>query len=394
MRIVFAIHVDLRNGRGSEKVLLNLLKYKPDNLQVMILETDYLERQRIPDNILDEALKGGELIQIHRTLTGKYPNSFMGIVLNNIILRNFIKDRNRIKDSDIIKKLGEYDAAYLFSNFFAIYFDKNKIPVIGSNHSIDPSLFFSDNLVKRCFYRLYWKIYFKNLNGYHVFPRNEAILKKLETKFGTRYNMVLSNGVDTKLFFPNYNVENKILKILFVASLQKSKGLDILLPLADMFTEDDRLEFHVVGGGPLEKDVNRRKNIKYHKILDDKSLSSLYRESDLFVYPSHDDYYGLVVLEAISSGLYVLVGEYLKGNFDQFEGHYLEYLPMNVESFYHRISDILSDRKIISHNKHYEYEFVRNNYDWSIISKHFYESIEQLYLKFQNYGAFSVENTI
>ena len=57
MIITLVIHVDLRNGRGSEKVLLNILKYKPENIQIKIIETDYIENQRISDEEINNYLK-------------------------------------------------------------------------------------------------------------------------------------------------------------------------------------------------------------------------------------------------------------------------------------------------------------------------------------------------
>jgi glycosyltransferase involved in cell wall biosynthesis len=201
--------------------------------------------------------------------------------------------------------------------------------------------------------------------------------------FRTRFNMVLSNGVDTDTYYPENRIVNDKLKVFFVASLTKRKGLDILLPLIDRFENNSDIEFYVAGGGPLEGEVKKRKNITYLGVLDEKELASEYRKCDLFVYPSHDDFYGLVVLEALSSGLYVLCGEFLKGNFDDFEGRYLEYIKMNVHSFYLRIVNIMNDRSIIMHSKEDEYDYVKSNYDWKVVSSTFYQEMRRLYKQFQ-----------
>ena len=86
-------------------------------------------------------------------------------------------------------------------------------------------------------------------------------------------------------------------------------------------------------------------------------------------------------MQALSSGLYVLTGDFFKGIFDDFN-KYLEYLPMNVDAFYNRINEIIADRKIIEHSKQEEYDYVKNNYDWSIIAKKFYDNMQKIYNEF------------
>ena len=51
---------------------------------------------------------------------------------------------------------------------------------------------------------------------------------------------------------------------------------------------------------------------------------------------------------------------------------------MNVDAFYNRINEIIKDRKIIEHNKKEEYEYVKNNYDWEIVAKKFYNNIREI----------------
>ena len=156
---------------------------------------------------------------------------------------------------------------------------------------------------------------------------------------------------------------------------------NFIYPVIKQFDNEDRLEFHIAGTGPAEEELKEIKSITFHGRLSNKDLGKLYRECDVFIYPSHNDTYSLVILQALSSGLYVLAGDFFKGIFDDF-GKYLEYVPMNVESFYKRINEIINDRKTIEHDKQEEYEYVRNNYDWSIIAKKFYDNMENIYKEF------------
>lgn len=92
----------------------------------------------------------------------------------------------------------------------------------------------------------------------------------------------------------------------------------------------------------------------------------------MFVYPSHNDKSPLVVMEALASGLYALAGDYLMGNFYNFEGEYLEYLPMNSESFAIAFILLANDPSIVNHDKGALHKYVKENYGWGIVSEKFY----------------------
>lgn len=169
--------------------------------------------------------------------------------------------------------------------------------------------------------------------------------------------------------------------MLFVAALEYNKGLDILIPLIKKLGNNDEIEFHIAGTGPVEEELKEIKMVNFHGRLNNEELAKLCRECDIFVYPSHNDQHPSAILQALSSGLYVLAGDFFKGIFDDFS-KYLEYISMNVESFYGRINEIIKERKIIEHNKQEEYEYTKNNYDWSIIAKKFYDNMENIYDEF------------
>jgi len=157
------------------------------------------------------------------------------------------------------------------------------IPIIGPTHGESLKNILSLNLYKKMYFKLYYKMYYKNINGFHIFRDNNNLLNAIKSIFKTKYNMVLPNGMDTSLFYPDYNIKNKKLKLFFVASLKYGKGLDILLPLIDKFNNNE-LEFHIAGTGPMENEIKNRNNIIYHGVLTNDELSKLYRECDLFIH--------------------------------------------------------------------------------------------------------------
>lgn len=360
----------LSSGRGSENVLFNLLRYKPDDIKISIVETDFIDQQRISPDELEEITSNVKLIRIHRNYH-KYNNIFDLFKIFIIYGIPFFSDLKDLNNKEKLFEIRNTDLVYLFFNPYSIFFYNLKIPIIGSTHAMK----IDNRLTSKMKNKFYSLLYCKNINGFHAFPKYKYILNNPKFK----YKMELSNGVNTSLYYPDYNVNNKKIKFLFVAALVRDKGLDILLPLIDKFKNNNEIEFHIAGTGPLVNEIKKRNNIIYHGVVNNDELSKLYRESDVFVYPSHNDSYSMVTLEALSSGLYVLCSDYLKGNFDDFENKYLEYLPLNVDSFYNRINDIIKNRDIIRHDKESEYNYIKNNYSWEIISRKFYDYMIKFY---------------
>ncbi|WP_422001121.1 glycosyltransferase family 4 protein [Reyranella sp.] len=60
----------------------------------------------------------------------------------------------------------------------------------------------------------------------------------------------------------------------------------------------------VVGGGPQLKELKRRyKDVRFFGSVDTEELSERYAEADCFVFPSRTDTFGLVMVEALASGV-------------------------------------------------------------------------------------------
>ncbi|TAJ23883.1 MAG: glycosyltransferase, partial [Reyranella sp.] len=60
----------------------------------------------------------------------------------------------------------------------------------------------------------------------------------------------------------------------------------------------------VVGGGPQLAELKRRyKDIEFLGSVDTEELSRRYAQADCFVFPSRTDTFGLVMVEALASGL-------------------------------------------------------------------------------------------
>lgn len=102
--------------------------------------------------------------------------------------------------------------------------------------------------------------------------------------------------------------------ILFLGSLQPRKNLTLLVKAFAMIADKTTHSLILAGGhgSSYEKlslqvaELGLQKRIIFTGYINDKERAALYQHSELFVYPSKYEGFGLVVLEAMSFGLPVI----------------------------------------------------------------------------------------
>jgi glycosyltransferase involved in cell wall biosynthesis len=113
-----------------------------------------------------------------------------------------------------------------------------------------------------------------------------------------------SRGVDTELFHPRDKVGDKTLfdlprpVHLYVGRVAVEKNIEAFLAL-DL--DGSKV---VVGDGPLLSELRRRyPDVTFLGAKEGEELARCYAAADVFVFPSRTDTFGLVLLEALASGL-------------------------------------------------------------------------------------------
>lgn len=103
-----------------------------------------------------------------------------------------------------------------------------------------------------------------------------------------------------------YICEEK-LKIVFVGTLTKRKGVDLLLNVSKELSSI--VDLTMIGPLADASDLLDPQNntFTWHPFVNHDQLSKLLREADLFVFPSYLDSWAMVVVEAMASGLPVIV---------------------------------------------------------------------------------------
>lgn len=145
-----------------------------------------------------------------------------------------------------------------------------------------------------------------------------AIAKDLRAARVTAANKIRlwNKGVDSESFHPGYRSHEMRLRlsngeperplIIHVGRLGVEKSLDFLKSVMDRLPEA-RIAF--IGDGPYREDLEKLFSgmpVVFTGMLQGEELSQAYASGDIFVMPSESETLGLVVLEAMSSGIPVV----------------------------------------------------------------------------------------
>lgn len=148
--------------------------------------------------------------------------------------------------------------------------------------------------------------------------------------------------------------EREIKHILYVGSIEAGKGIDLIIH-ALKYT-DDRVKLNIVGSGKPEyidkikhmaKEEGVFNKVKFLGFLEGDNLIKEYYKSDLFVFPTRSDCYGLVLIEAYCSGLPIVSSKYADGAYDVIENNVNGLIidPYNAKEFGKAICEVISEKK-------------------------------------------------
>jgi glycosyltransferase involved in cell wall biosynthesis len=131
-----------------------------------------------------------------------------------------------------------------------------------------------------------------------VMAATPALMRELRSR-GFRNVVLWSRGVDSKLFRPQPPTLDLLRPVfLSVGRVAREKNLEAFL---DLNLPGTKL---VVGDGPALAVLKRRyPEAVFAGALFGEQLAEAYASSDVFVFPSKTDTFGLVLLEALASGV-------------------------------------------------------------------------------------------
>lgn len=140
--------------------------------------------------------------------------------------------------------------------------------------------------------------------------------------------------------------------VLAVGQFIHRKGFDVLINAWSNVLQDTSLYF--VGGEPTEEYVELTNSLSLNNIYfvgfkSKYELQKYYRAADLFVFPTREDIWGLVINEALANGLPVITTEKCVAGLELInDGENGFIVPVeNTEVLYKRINETLKNEKIL-----------------------------------------------
>lgn len=212
----------------------------------------------------------------------------------------------QFKNTDIIHAHGSIlsgTLSYLLSK-------KLKVPFIITEHQ-GPFSMTSENFWKKT-----WTKYIMQKANGVLIVSNHLKQEILDSGIHPKEIIVTYNPVDTELFQLKKNQQNK--NMLFVGRLDNFKGALRCVVAFEMIHEQfPGWAFTIVGDGedykPIESFIKTHPGLK-NKIILKGQLSKAeialeMQQSSFLIFPSKHESFGLVIAEALSSGLPVIVGD-------------------------------------------------------------------------------------
>jgi len=191
----------------------------------------------------------------------------------------------------------------------------------------------------------------------------------------------IPHGVNTDTFKPvngnslkkKMGLENSDI-ILYVGRIAKGKGVDKLIKILNLVIKKNKsVKLVIIGGDagylPIVKNLIQQYNLSKYIILvgyvSKSNLPEYYSMADLIVYPSRQEIFGLVLVEAMACGKAV-IGSNIMGPseiiLDGETGYTSDFMDLTKVS--EMIIELFNDRKLLTLMGKKSLERVKKHYTW------------------------------
>ncbi|MFC1887287.1 glycosyltransferase family 4 protein [Candidatus Cloacimonadota bacterium] len=148
----------------------------------------------------------------------------------------------------------------------------------------------------------------------NIYQRNEIV-----RQYGIKpENIVVTGcGYNSDIFYPPADkTSSDKIKLVYCGKLSKAKGVIHLIKIFNQISRGKNLELIMIGSGHGSEETKIRQlaaenpdKINFRGSVDQQEVGDIFREADIFILPSFYEGFGLVVLEALATGLKVITTE-------------------------------------------------------------------------------------
>lgn len=368
-RAAIVTFTNLVTGAGTELTVLNYAKYWDTNRSdLTVVDTDwvfdgvsFLSEEDVEGTLRSvRHIRMPDWLSRFRFMSRSPPTSALfGFVLRPALY--WIYGRTRAKAT--FEELSHCDVVILFDNDAALAFPSRTrhagARLIGTSHC-------RPTLPYVALISLFPFSWVHRVDRLQVFTESQSVP-------GLRPGQLfqLQSGVDTELFRPGDRAAEQPLRFLFAGRLVEAKGVREVLEAWRRISPRGTAELHIVGDGPLRETISRHlpPNVTFHGRLSQGDLVSLYRSCDVFVYPTRSDSFALVVAQALACGMYCIVGDALRGVWDDFvRMGCLEYVdPTDVTNLAARMGTVIRRGPPMVEKKRECAQAIETHYTWPVI---------------------------
>lgn len=161
----------------------------------------------------------------------------------------------------------------------------------------------------------------KYVRNIHKLDKIFALSENQIPEINSIYNIdkdkivMAGGGYNQRLFYRNDIVKedgNEFLNIVYAGKISKAKGVFELIDAFKSLNYGNDIILNIIGtpqGKNIEKihkKIKETENIKIFNAKNQESLAELFRYSSIFILPSYFEGLGLVAIEALASGMFVV----------------------------------------------------------------------------------------
>lgn len=380
---IIQFHPAMKNLNGSERLLIEL-----NNYLIQKGNNTYIATNTFGKNIKEIINKKTKIVnsKINPIKEGPFSHFPQLISLTLTIFK--LKKADAIISHAPGSLLASYIYRLFHKNSKYIYYCHEPPRGIYDLNKKSKHLSFFTKIAMLIFANTYKKIDKFLTSKQDTIITNSFYNKKIIDKIYSVDSKVIYPGVDLKKFQKiniraKYKIGNKKI-ILTVGKLHHRKNHYLQIKLIKKLKEEGKLnkiQFIISGSGPEEKklkkfakELNVLKEIIFTGHISENELYSLYKEANIFLFTAHNEPFGIVIIEAISNGLYLLVPNQ-GGPFEICKNKNFCYIyeQDNLESLHNGII------KLLKTNNKFKLEEIKyaNNFSWEKMSKKIFNEIKK-----------------
>ena len=285
---------------------------------------------------------------------------------------------NTFRNNDLIIVNGYNNYPFILT-FILNVFSFNKKYIATES---DTQLRIPKNLLKRLVKWVYLLIIFRN--KYVLgFAGGSKSHKELFRYYGMIEDRIflMPMMVDNEKFYCDNKVFPKPFTFLYVGRVIKHKNVEALIHQFNTNFNDKDVVLRIVGSG-VESDYLKTKyesnKVNFAGKLFDKNLINEFHNASCFVLPSLFEPWGLVVNEALSSGLPVIATKNVGAIFDLIENKDTGFIAGDMTAFGKSMISLFSDEKLLKRYSENAVFLMKDHWNYDLYTKNLLFAIQKV----------------